>query len=108
MYSSFDREYLQHFKYIKDEILLYVFKAICSDVQYWYKMSSDIDYSMNNLPTGTLRYILAVKETRTSLPLFTAGLVFRVSSQLVGVISEHSSASLISFTHSILAALSVP
>jgi hypothetical protein len=33
-----------------------------------------------------------------------AGLGFRGSSLLVGVISEHSSASLISFTHSILAA----
>jgi hypothetical protein len=35
---------LQPFKYIKDEILLYVCKAICSDVKYWYKMSSEIGY----------------------------------------------------------------
>ncbi len=51
------------------------------------------------------------KKRRTSLLKnhFTpVGLVFRGRSQLVGVISEHSSSSLISSTHSILAALSVP
>jgi hypothetical protein len=44
MYSGLDREYIQHFKYIKDEIKLYVFKSICSDVQHWYKISSEIGY----------------------------------------------------------------
>ncbi len=47
------------------------------------------------------------KKRRTSLlknHLIPVGLVFRVGYQLVGVISDHSSASLISFTHSILAA----